>query len=266
MTALPIHKDFVDNVIHHTKQDKRIVGVAMGGSWLSGNMDEFSDLDFVIVYDPAYREEMMDHRGTFAEQFGDLLSWFTGEHVGEPRLIVSLYNDPLLHVDYKFITPEELADRVEDPAILWERSHALTEVVQKTESSFPSPDFQWIENRFWKWIHYSAAKLGRGELFELIGTIHNLNARIIAPMVKIKNGFEPTGMRHLEEQAGEYYERLVACAPSHDAKECAVALHTLVELYDELQTEVVGDDVERLERTREACVAYLYRVTDGILK
>jgi len=266
MTALPMHKAFVDNVVQITKQDKRITGVAMGGSWLFGNMDEYSDLDFVIVYDPQYKEEVMNHREGFAAQFGDLLSSFTGEHVGEPRLIVCLYNNPLLHVDYKFITPEEFSVRIEDPAILWERDSVLSEVVHRTEASFPYPDFQWIENRFWPWIYYCSVKLGRGEIFELLGSIHFLMSRIIGPMVKIKNGYKPNGTRHLEEQAGEYYNRIVACAPSHDKKECAVALLTIVKLYEALKDEVMDESIERKERTKKACEAYLYNITDKILQ
>lgn len=265
MTALPMHQSFVDHVIQRTKQDHRIVGVAMGGSWLFGNMDEYSDLDFVIVYDPTFQNDVMNNREEFAEQFGDLLSTFTGEHVGEPRLNVCLYNNPLLHVDFKFITPDELTVRIEDPAILWEREQALTDMIERTEASFPYPDFQWIENRFWPWIHYCSVKLGRGELFELLSIIHFFMDRIIGPMVKIKNGYKPNGTRHLEKQAGKYYDRLIACAPSHDAKECAVALHTIVDLYQELQEEIMDDSIERKVRTKEACLAYLQRITDNIL-
>jgi len=266
MTALPLHQSFVDNVIEKTKQDPRIVGVAMGGSWLFGNMDEYSDLDFVIVYDPHHKEEVMNNRDSFAGEFGDLLSSFTGKHVGEPRLLVCLYNDPLLHVDYKFITPDELSDRIEDPAILWERDNALTDVVKRSEASFPYPDFQYIEDRFWPWIHYCAVKLGRGEIFELLGTIHVFMGRIIGPMVKIKNGYKPNGTRHLEKQAGAYYDRLVACAPAHNEKDCAVALLTIVELYEELKEELMDETIQRNDRTKQVCEDYLKSITDKVLQ
>ncbi|QHE51264.1 aminoglycoside 6-adenylyltransferase [Pontibacillus sp. HMF3514] len=266
MNALPIHQSFVDKVIEKTKQDQRLVGVAMGGSWLFGDMDEFSDLDFVIVYDPKYKEEIMHNRDAFAGQFGDLLSSFTGEHVDEPRLIVCLYNDPLLHVDYKFITLDELSVRVEDPAILWERDSALSQVIVQTKTSFPYPDFQYIEDRFWPWIHYCSVKLGRGEIFDLLGTIHFFMNHIIGPMVKIKNGYKPNGTRHLEKQAGEYYDRLVACAPAHDEKDCAVALLTIVELYEELKEELMDETIQRNDRTKQVCEAYLKSITNKILQ
>lgn len=54
--------------------------------------------------------------------WGRQLAAFTGEHVGEPRVVICLYDDPLLHVDFKFVTPRELDTRIEDPVVLWERT------------------------------------------------------------------------------------------------------------------------------------------------
>jgi hypothetical protein len=97
-----------------------------------------------------------------------LLSAFTGEHVGEPRLLICLYDNPLLHVDIKFVTLEEFGTRVETPVILFDRNSQLKQVINQTTAIFPYPDFQWIEDRFWTWVHYAALKIGRGEYFEAI--------------------------------------------------------------------------------------------------
>ncbi|OAS18998.1 hypothetical protein [Paenibacillus oryzisoli] len=78
-------------------------------------------MDLIVVYDAVYREEVMNQRVRIAEKLGNLLSGFTGEHVGEPRLLICLYGPPPLHVDLKFVTAQELEHRVEDPMILWER-------------------------------------------------------------------------------------------------------------------------------------------------
>jgi hypothetical protein len=50
-----------------------------------------------------------------------LLAAFSGEHVGEPRLLIALYGPPLLHVDIKVVALRDLADRVEDAHVLWDR-------------------------------------------------------------------------------------------------------------------------------------------------
>ena len=94
---------------------------------------------------------MMD----YARHFGDLISGFTGEHVGEPRVLICLYDKPLLHVDIKFLTLPEFYDRVENPVVLFERNNQLSDIINSTNAVWPQPDFQWIEDRFWTWVHYA---------------------------------------------------------------------------------------------------------------
>lgn len=58
-----------------------------GGSLVHGGFDQYSDLNFVVVVDPLYYDEIMAQRIVFAGTLGHLLHAFTGEHVGEPRLL-----------------------------------------------------------------------------------------------------------------------------------------------------------------------------------
>jgi hypothetical protein len=111
-------------VVKHTVYDvidtitRCILG---GGSMVTGTMDEYSDLDLIVVYQSAYQEEIMNQRLNIVEELGSLLAVFTGEHVGEPQLVICLYGPSPLHVDFKFVTPKELEERIEDPLVLWER-------------------------------------------------------------------------------------------------------------------------------------------------
>lgn len=66
-------------------------------------MDEFSDLDFVVVCDDEHQADLLRDAPAFAAELGPLLSTFTGEHVGEPRLLICLYGPPMLRVDLKFV-------------------------------------------------------------------------------------------------------------------------------------------------------------------
>jgi hypothetical protein len=81
----------------------------IAGSWITRELDNYSDLDLILVTKDklADKQEML----AYAHRLGDLLSAFTGEHVGEPRLLICLYSDPLLHVDIKFLTLDELSPR-----------------------------------------------------------------------------------------------------------------------------------------------------------
>ena len=140
------------------------------------------------------REAML----SMAEQYGKLLAGFTGEHVGEPRVLICLYDDPLLHVDLKFLTLEELVPRVETPAILLDKTGQIEEALRSSNATFPYPDYQWIEDRFWIWIHYALAKIGRGEYMEAIDFLAFLRATVLGPLMLIKNGNLPKGVRKVE--------------------------------------------------------------------
>jgi len=115
------HRAFLEAAIARLRADERLVGLAAGGSFISRTLDEHSDLDLVVVSRPEVSGEVLRDGPDIARRLGPLLATFPGDHVGEPRLFISLYGPTLLHVDFKFVSTEELAHRVEDPVILWDR-------------------------------------------------------------------------------------------------------------------------------------------------
>jgi len=232
---LPVHEQFIEQAIRYVSQDRRFAGLLAGGSMMQGTMDEYSDLDLIVVYDPQFRGEIMDQRIRFAEGMGNLLSAFTGEHVGEPRLIICLYGPPPLHVDFKFVQPEELESRIENPLILWERGSYISAILSESTPSFPSVDPQWMEDRFWVWVHYGATKLGRGEWFEVIDLITFMRNAVLGPLAHLRHGHLPRGVRRLEACAPEMAEELAGTIPSHSFESCYRALKQTVALYRRLR-------------------------------
>ena len=118
------HQQFASQAVSALGSDNGIIGIAAAGSWITAELDAFSDLDLIIVTTGLVggdKERMM----AYANRLGNLLNAFTGEHVGEPRLLICLYSDPLLHVDLKFVTLEEFGTRIETPVILFDREEQL---------------------------------------------------------------------------------------------------------------------------------------------
>jgi hypothetical protein len=103
-------------------------------------MDEFSDLDLVVLTDPSLFGEAPDRRRALAASLGTLLAAFSGEHVFESRLLICLYGPPLVHVDLKFVTPDGLASRVEDPIVLWDRDGRFRDALRSGSARYPAPD------------------------------------------------------------------------------------------------------------------------------
>lgn len=220
--------------------DPRILGIAAGGSFLTNTMDAFSDLDLVVAVDPAHADAVMAERRRIASTLGPLLSAFTGEHVGEPRLLVCLYDlPPLLHVDLKFVALPDLAARVEDPAVLWERDGLMTRALATGVARYPEPDPQWIEDRFWIWVHYGAVKIGRGELFEAIDLLSALRAIVLGPLILREAGGRAAGVRRIETTAPARAEALTRTVAVHDAADCRRALQACAELYRSLRSPAV---------------------------
>src|SRR5690349_7926567 len=149
-----IQQAFANNAAAILAPDKNVIGLAVAGSWLSHEIDEFSDLDLILVTKKRMSDDKNRMLG-YAKRLGDFLSGFTGEHVGEPRLLICLYDNPLLHVDIKFLTLDEFHSRIETPILLLDKNGQLEDVIKNSQATYPYPDYQWIEDRFWIWIHYA---------------------------------------------------------------------------------------------------------------
>jgi len=226
------HKKFIDNSVSELKHDSRIFGVAAGGSLLLDTMDQFNDIDLVLYIDPKHYQEVMAERQAIAAGIGPLIECFTGEHVGEPRLLICLYGPPLLHIDFKFVSLDDIQEKVENPLILWERADQISSLLNKTAAKFPQPDPIWIEARFWTWIHYTASKIGRGELFEAIDSMSYMRATVLGPLLLAKNGARPQGLRKIEFQATTTeLKELKDTLPTYSSKSTLVALRKTIELY-----------------------------------
>jgi predicted nucleotidyltransferase len=233
--VLDKYKQMIDKVLEFAVKDDRIAGLALGGSYTTNSMDEYSDLDFVAVIKTESYKEIMNERFSIVQHFGKLLSAFTGEHVGESRLIICLYDAPILHVDFKFVSIDDISKRIENPTILYELNNCLSEAFIKEEAVFPIPDLQWIEDRFWVWIHYAATKIARKELFEVMDFLSFLRQVVISPLLQMKNGKLPRGVRKIEMDIPNEIDSLNKTVAIHELRSCISAVQASIDLYIELR-------------------------------
>lgn len=252
-----IQQDFANKVVDIIKQDDNVIGLAAAGSWITGEMDEFSDLDLVLVTKERIagdKQKMLD----FAGRLGNLLSGFTGDHVGEPRLLVCLYDDPLLHVDIKFLILPEFYSRVENPVVLFERDKQLSSVIQSTKAEWPMPDYQWIEDRFWTWVHYIAVKVERGEYFEALDGLGIIRKVVLSPLMHVKSKSQPNGVRKVEMKFGKAdLEDLRSTLATDDPALLIKALENSIRIYRSLRKELFPASVSLRERTESSSMEYL---------
>lgn len=233
---------FLDRARALFAADERCSALLVAGSAIDGGMDEFSDLDLVVVCREESFEAVMASRREIAEGLGDLQAAFTGEHVGEPRLLICLYGPPLLHVDLKFVTADDLDRRVETPLVAWARDPAIRERLQAGSAAWPDRPPQWFEDRFWIWIHYGATKIGRGERLEALNMLGFVRDQVLGPLASRSRGLDQRGVRRLERLAPDLAERLQATIASADEEDLKRAYAATVALYRELRAEAPPED------------------------
>lgn len=257
MTA---QQQFADNVVEVIKDDESIVGLAVAGSWLTKEIDEFSDLDLILVT----KEKVSGDKSKmlyYARGFGHFLTGFTGEHVGEPRLLICLYDNPLLHVDIKFVTLDEFRQRIETPVILLDKMGQLKSILEQTKPKFPYPNYQWIEDRFWIWVHYALMKIGRGEYVEAFDFFGFLRMVVFGPLLHIKNDNLPRGVRKVEIQLStKDFEQLKATIPTYSKEALLGSLQHSVNLYRQLRDELFSSAVTLQWETEQKVMEYFQEI------
>ena len=251
-----IQQEFAYRVAGIVQRDETIRGLAAGGSWISGEMDEYSDLDLILITKgkvAGNKEQMLQ----YAKSFGDLISGFTGEHVGEPRVLICLYDNPLLHVDIKFLTLPEFYDRVENPVVLFERNNQLSEIINSTRAEWPQPDFQWIEDRFWTWVHYACLKIGRGELMEAFDFLSFLRMTVLSPLLQVKNNKQARGLRRVETALSlSDLENLKITIAQYTRPSVIKALDNSISIYKSLRRKIYPDTVCLQAEAEKKATAY----------
>lgn len=252
-----IQQEFANKARTILEPDDNVIGLAVAGSWLTNEIDEFSDLDLILVTQQkisSNKNLMLD----YAKRLGNFLSGFTGEHVGEPRVLICLYDNPLLHVDIKFITLDEFHSRIETPILLLDKNGQLEKAINHSQANFPYPDYQWIEDRFWIWIHYALLKIGRGEYLEAYDFFGFLRMVVFGPLLHIKNDNLPRGVRKVETTLnGDDLARLKQTIPTYNRQSLLDSLRNAVSLYREIRTELYDNSVQLQNDTDKKVMIYL---------
>lgn len=161
-------------------------------------------------------------------------------------------------MDIKFITPEEFKERVEDPVVLWGKEKILTQLMESTNPRWPKPDVQCIEDRFWTWIYYTIQKIGCGEYFEALESLSYFRMLVISPLMQIKNGYSPHGMRKLEFTLSAIdLENLKETVAEYDVQSIINSLDKIMEIYQELRNELYPDSIQLDEKLRQEAEKFL---------
>ncbi|WP_017522626.1 nucleotidyltransferase domain-containing protein [Pusillimonas noertemannii] len=255
-TLPDLHAAFIARIRDEVARDARLIALLAGGSYVHGGFDAHSDLDFIVLVDDQKYSEVLASRRRFAERIGELLAAFTGEHVGEPRLLICLYGPPLIHVDLKFATLADLDRCVERPSVLFARDpHKVNARLDSAAIAWPNATPDWFEQRAWIWLHYGATKLARGEIFEAIGMLAFFREQILGPMLHRRAGRPQRGVRRIETLEQHSLERLSNTVPACDAASVRNAFVAAAGMYLDLRND--APPRETVGHMPQAVLSYL---------
>ncbi|MDP2314006.1 MAG: hypothetical protein Q8P41_13950 [Pseudomonadota bacterium] len=237
---------FLADAVPALAADPRIRALLLGGSAVTGGMDHWSDLDTIVVVADDAAESLCAEHPAVVARLGPLLTAFRGTHLGEPRLLLCLYDTPLLNVEVKFMAERELATLTTPATVYWSRGPAPTLPSPVAPKAF---DVQWCADRVPLWPHYIGRRLGRGELFEVAASLDFLRTRVLAPLVALEAGTPPRGVRRIEETGSPRLAALArTLAPYEPAALGAAALaafelaYSLLDGHPELVRHVAAEE------------------------
>ncbi len=259
-----LHKKFIDRAIKILEADFRLVGLAIGWTYTTKEIKEYSDLDLIVAIDNTHYDEIMSERYVIADKLGNLLFAFTGEHMEEPRLLICLYGPECLHVNLKFVALKDMDERVADPHVLWERNACISEMLKRNVGKFPISNLQWIEDRFWVWVRYGALKINRGEITETIEFMAFLRQTVMEPLILMKHEKLPKSLRKIELHLPYYAKKLKATVPQYNEESCIESLNLAIRLYLELREFFLSSDFVKREEAEVHSMAYLNKVIKKI--
>ena len=256
---------FINSAMPVLKKDERIVGVAVGSSHSRDAMDEHSGMEFIIAVEPSEYAGILKDMIDIAESLGELLACFTAEHIQRPDILICMYGNPLLHIDLTFKPLDKISDRPDEQLILFEKGTRMSDEYAKKPPAISAPDLQWFEDRFWIWVHYIAKKIGRGELFDAIEGLSFLRKNVLGPLMLLKNGKQPWGLRNVEVAAPQELPRLIMTLTDYNAENCIKALKSAVDLYIYLRGYNKAKLVDR-EKAQRAALKYLSMISEDMQK
>lgn len=248
------HEQLLHHIVSVLSDDPRLCGIAASGSFTSDEMDQYSDLDLVVVANNSDYQDVMQDRFAIIDSIGSRLAGFTGEHVGEPRLVICLFGPELVHVDFKFVALNDAAQRVDDVKILWQQGAQFSDMLESQEARYPQPDAQWIEDRFWVWVHYAATKIARGEYFETLEFISFLRQTVLSPLALKQAGLTPSGVRKIEQRLPDFAKQLQGTVAQPDAESLHQAMNKCVELYLALRQ---NESIDIAQQAQQKSIEYL---------
>ena len=233
--GFPRHRDKAMAASRAGQADPDVVGMAVTGSFATGEADELSDVDLRLYVRPDAVGAVLARVPDLAASCGDVVARFGADHLGIPSLTIVLYDD-LVHVDLDVVAVDRATEHNEGlPAVmLWEREPISARLPGTFEPDVAA-EVQWMEARIWTWSWYIQSKILRGELYEALDGLQYVRDRVLFRLLAFHGDRRPAGGRRAESVVGDHAGAFARTVPAAlDPAAVLGALRAEIDLYRRL--------------------------------
>ncbi len=168
------HQEIVDRFLATCQADERIVAAFFGGSYATGKVDEYSDLDlFFITTDEAY-EDFLSAKESFIRLLGKPLFL---EDFGEPHGYLTIYSNGT-EAEVFFYPESTYQDLYEGPyRVLLDKKGILTGKVFPVHAAESAKQIMILRQQmdwFWHELSHFIKAMGRSQLWFAYGELELL--------------------------------------------------------------------------------------------
>jgi Streptomycin adenylyltransferase len=246
LAAWPEHRRVLAAAIDYFRQDARVPGLLLGGSFAAGTADFYSDIDlYVVVRDETFAG-VLAGKTTAAAAGGRVLTAFVPDHLGPggDEMYIAVYDGPV-KMDFNYERRSALQPnwKLRGRVVLKDIDGALAGAVRASTglaAPLPSRDvLEDVHNKFWTWCWYVFGKIARGELWEAVDGLHGIRKLALVPLLEWDANRPPEGFRRLEAVVPRGLRtRLAATLSGPETVPLYHALQATIDLFIELQRRV----------------------------
>jgi hypothetical protein len=215
--------------------DPEILAMFIGGSFASGDADDYSDLDLQLIVEDGAIERLVPKLRPLADQAGPVVAAFFAEHVGLPNMLIVLYED-LVHADLQPVQVSDVGTRNAGLSthVIWERDAAVSSALGAKYEADPTRELSWLEDRIWAWSWYVQTKILRGELYEALSSLQYIRDNVLFRLLAMRRDELPSSARRAEGRVGPWKEQFAATVATRSQESAMEALRSSIELYVDL--------------------------------
>jgi predicted nucleotidyltransferase len=255
LAAWPEHQRVLARVVERFQKDSRVAGLLLGGSFVSGKPDFYSDLDLYIIVHDEHFTDLLAERHSAAAAAGRVLTGFVPDHLGPggDEMYIAVYDGPV-KADFNYVRQSTIKPnwRLASRLVLKDADGRLTGTIRASAGLMPAPpsvdSLEALHNKFWTWCWYVFGKIARGELWEALDGVHAIRALALVPIAEWDASRPREGHRRLESRLNDNVRaRLAATVSTLDAVALHRALQAEIDLFKDLQARVwpqYGVDVD----------------------